>query len=88
MKELFIGIWQVPPATEENYKMLADCGMNAIFLNGDYSENIEDQKKAVAYCEKYGIDVVLEGKNKIEDSAIFINPLKIVDKEIAILYYV
>ena len=76
MKELFIGIWQVPPATEENYKMLADCGMNAIFLNGDYSEDIEDQKKAVAYCEKYGIDVVLEGKNKIEDSAIFANPLK------------
>ena len=43
-RELFIGIWQVPPATEENYKLLADCGMNAIFLNGDYSENIEDQK--------------------------------------------
>ncbi len=75
-RELFIGIWQVPPATEENYKMLADCGMNAIFLNGDYSENIEDQKKAVVYCEKYGIDVVLEGRNKIEDSAIFTNPLK------------
>ena len=75
-KELFIGIWQVPPATEENYKMLADCGMNAIFLNGDYSAEIEDQQKAVAYCEKYGIGVVLEGRNKIEDSAIFTNPFR------------
>ena len=75
-KELFIGIWQVPPATEENYKLLSDCGMNAVFLNGDYTADMEDQKKAVAYCEKYGIDVVLEGRNKIEDSAIFTNPLK------------
>ena len=75
-KELFIGIWQVPPATEENYKMLADCGMNAIFLNGDYAADIDEQKKAVAFCEKYKINVVLEGQNKIEDSAIFTNPLK------------
>lgn len=44
-KELFIGIWQVPPSTEENYKMLVDCGINAIFLNGEYSEDIEEQKK-------------------------------------------
>ena len=51
-KELFIGIWQVPPATEENYKQLADCGMTAVFLNGDYSEGIEAQTKAVAFCEK------------------------------------
>ena len=67
-KELFIGIWQVPPATDENYKMIADCGINAIFLNGDYSEEIEEQKKAVAYSEKYGIAVVLEGKNKLDGS--------------------
>lgn len=76
INELFIGIWQVPPSTETNYKLLADCGMNAIFLNGEYSEDIEAQKKAVEYGEKYGISVVLEGKNKIEDSAIFSNPLK------------
>ena len=75
-EQLFIGIWQVPPATEENYKMLVDCGVNGVFLNGDYSEEMEDQKKAVSYCEKYGINVVLEGRNKIEDSAIFANPLK------------
>ena len=75
-KELFIGIWQVPPATDENYKLLAECGMNAVFLNGDYSEEMEDQKKAVAYCEKYAIDVVLEGKNKVDGSVLFDHPLK------------
>ena len=75
-KELFIGIWQVPPATEENYKMLVDCGINAIFLNGDYSEDIEEQKKAVGYSEKYGISVVLEGRNKLDGSVLFENPLK------------
>ena len=61
-KELFIGIWQVPPATEENYKLLADCGMNAVFLNGDYTADMEDQKKAVFYCEKYGIDCITHAK--------------------------
>ena len=75
-KELFIGIWQVPPATEENYKMLVDCGINAIFLNGEYSEDIEEQKKAVGYSEKYGISVVLEGRNKLDGSVLFENPLK------------
>ena len=75
-KELFIGIWQVPPATDENYKMLADCGINAVFLNGDYSEDIEEQKKAVAYAEKYGIDIVLEGKNKLDGSRFDENPCK------------
>lgn len=75
-KELFIGIWQVPPATDENYKLLADCGINAVFLNGDYSEDMEEQKKAVAYCEKYGIDVVLEGKNKLDGSYLIDNPCK------------
>ena len=75
-KELFIGIWQVPPATDENYKLVADCGINAIFLNGDYSEDFEDQKKAVGYCEKYGIDIVLEGKNKLDGSRLDENPCK------------
>ncbi len=75
-KELFIGIWQVPPATDENYKMIADCGINAIFLNGDYSEDIVEQKKAVACCEKYGIDVVLEGKNKLDGTRFDENPCK------------
>ena len=75
-KELFIGIWQVPPATDENYKMLADCGINAVFLNGDYSEDIEEQKKAVAYAEKYGIDIVLEGKNKLDGSRFDENPCR------------
>ena len=75
-KELFIGIWQVPPATEENYKMLVDCGINAIFLNGEYTQDIKQQQAAVEYCEKYDISVILEGRNKIEDSAILTNPLK------------
>lgn len=75
-QELFIGIWQVPPATDENYKLVADCGINSIFLNGDYAEDIEEQKKAVAYCEKYGVDVVLEGKNKLDGSILDENPLK------------
>ena len=75
-KEFFIGIWQVPPATEENYKMLVDCGINAIFLNGDYSEKQEEQDKAVSFCEKYDIEVVLEGRNKLDGSALFANPLK------------
>lgn len=83
-KELFIGIWQVPPATEENYKQLADCGMTAVFLNGDYSEGIEAQTKAVAFCEKYGLDVVLEGRNKIEDCPILNHPL--VDSEAVIAF--
>ena len=74
-QELFIGIWQAPPATDENYKLLADCGINAVFLNGDYTENLEDQAKAVAFAEKYGIEIVLEGRNKLDGSTILESPL-------------
>ena len=44
-QELFIGIWQAPSATDENYKLLADCGINAVFLNGDYTENLDELLK-------------------------------------------
>ncbi len=75
-KELFIGIWQAPPATDENYKLLADCGINSVFLNGDYTENLEDRTKAVAFAKKYGIEIVLEGRNKLDGSEILESPLK------------
>ena len=74
-KEFFIGIWQVPPATDSNYKLLSECKINSVFLNGDFAEDANEEKKAVELAEKYGIDVVLEGHNKIEDSAILTSPL-------------
>ena len=77
LKDKFmIGGWQAPPPTIKNYRTLVKCGLNTIFLNGDYTTDDTLLKKGVKAAERTGVSVILEGKNNLNSPILFNNPFK------------
>ncbi|MBP5466329.1 MAG: hypothetical protein J6Y43_02035 [Clostridia bacterium] len=71
-----IGGWQAPPPTVANYRTLIKCGINTIFLNGDYTATESLVRKGVIAAEKTGVYVILEGGNNLNSPVIFRNRFK------------
>ena len=74
--KFIIGGWQAPPPTVKNYKTLVSCGINTIFLNGDYAKGDTFIRKGVKAAEKTGVSVILEGGNDLNSPVIFKNKFK------------
>ena len=85
--KFLIGGWQAPPPTVKNYKTLVQCGLNTIFLNGDYTKSDNLVKKGVKAAEKTGVSVILEGRNDLRSPILFKNPFKEYDCIIGVNVY-
>ena len=74
--KFMIGGWQAPPPTVANYRTLIKCGINTIFLNGDYTATESLVRKGVIAAEKTGVSIILEGKNDLTSPVLFKNRYK------------
>ncbi len=66
-KIMDIGAWWAPASTEDAYRLMSECGLNMIFLNGPNTGSAGDPRypDALALCEKYGIKSVVTNGNKL-----------------------
>ncbi len=65
-KIMDIGAWWAPASTEDAYRLMSECGLNMIYLNGPNTGSAGDSRypDALALCEKYGIkSIVTNGNN-------------------------
>ena len=65
---MLFGAWFGPEPTLERFQELKDCGFNTLFLLGDYTGWIGDEsiEKALALCDKLGIDAFVDGTRQEE----------------------
>ena len=61
-KEMFIGAYNAPTPTDENYKNIAECGITHLFLNtmvGYEKNDVGYYKTPFELAEKYGFKIVV-----------------------------
>ena len=62
-----------PPPTVKNYKTIAACGLNVIFLDGNDTSNPAIAKRSVLAAEKAGVGVFFGSGNKLDSPVLFEN---------------
>lgn len=59
---MFIGAYNAPTPTDENYKNIAECGITHLFLNtmvGNEKNDVGYYKTPFELAEKYGFDIIV-----------------------------
>ncbi len=69
-KSMWIGGWDVPMNTKEDYKMAKDMGLTHMFIDGIFAERgSEEYKQQLRYCEEVGLKAIVGMDTSLDNTA-------------------
>ena len=69
-KSMWIGGWDVPINTKEDYKMAKDMGLTHMFIDGIFAERgSEEYKQQLRYCEEVGLKAIVGMDTSLDNTA-------------------
>lgn len=69
-KSMWIGGWDVPINTKEDYRMAKDMGLTHMFIDGIFAERgSEEYKQQLRYCEEVGLKAIVGMDTSLDNTA-------------------
>lgn len=74
-QQIVLGGWNSPNVSDEQFRMIQECGVNMLFVQGAVfahsCSNTDLVKEALAYCDKYNIDAYVQKGTSITFSTAY-----------------